>query len=153
MTDLERARKVFMDTTFATEQAGCVIEAVADGYALCSMPVEPRHMNSLGVPMGGAIFTLADFAFGVASNFDRDVFVSSAADVHFMAAPKGSRLTAEAKQIRCGRRTCLFGVTVTDELGTQAAYLTFSGMKIRERKRPDGGMDCQTAGKDGILKT
>ena len=135
MTDLERARAIFDRTTFATQQAGCVLEAVAAGYAKCSMALGPEHMNPLGVPMGGAVFTLADFAFGVASNFDRDVFVSSAAEIHFLASAKGKTLYAEASQIRSGRRTCLFAVTVTDELGTNVAYVTISGMKIRERKK------------------
>lgn len=135
MTDLERARGVFMSTTFATKQAGCVIDGVADGYAKCSMVLGPEHLNSLGVPMGGAVFTLADFAFGVASNFDRDVFVSSAADIHFMAPAKGKVLYAEAKQIRCGRRTCLFSVDVTDDVGTAVAYVTVTGMMTQERKK------------------
>ncbi len=134
MTDLERARRVFETTTFATGQAGCVIDAVGAGYALCSMALTPQHMNSLGVPMGGAVFTLADFAFGVASNFDRDVFVSSSAEIHFLAPAKGAVLRAEAREIRSGRRTCLFAVTVTDELGTQVAYVTVSGMRTAERK-------------------
>ena len=135
MTDLERARGIFNKTTFATRQAGCVLEAVGPGYAKCSMAIGPEHMNPLGVPMGGAVFTLADFAFGVASNFDRDVFVSSSAEIHFLAPAKGKTVYAEAKEIRSGRRTCLFSVTVTDELGTDVAYVTVSGMKIRERKK------------------
>ena len=133
MTDLERARSVFGKDMFARE-TGCVVEEVAQGYARCTLRVEPRHRNALGFPMGGAVFTLADFAFSVASNFDRDVFVSSAADVHFLSVARGEVLTAEARQIRRGRRTCLFAVTVTDELGTQAAYLTVTGMLVRERK-------------------
>ncbi len=133
MTDLERARAIFDRTAFATERAGCVIEAVGDGYARCSMVLEPGHLNPLGMPMGGAVFTLADFAFGVASNFDRDVFVSSSAEIHFLAPARGGTLYAEAREIRSGRRTCLFAVTVTDELGTKAAYVTVAGMKIRER--------------------
>jgi acyl-CoA thioesterase len=99
------------------------------------MVLGPEHLNSLGVPMGGAVFTLADFAFGVASNFDRDVFVSSAADIHFMAPAKGKVLYAEAKQIRCGRRTCLFSVDVTDDVGTAVAYVTVTGMMTQERKK------------------
>ena len=133
MTDLERAREIFGKTTFAVERTGCVIDAVSSGYAKCSMAIGPEHMNPLGVPMGGAVFTLADFAFGVASNFDRDVFVSSAAEIHFLATAKGSCLYAEAKEIRSGRRTCLFSVTVTDELGTNVAYVTVSGVRVRER--------------------
>ena len=135
MTDLERARKVFAGITFATKSTGCVIDAVGEGYARCSLTLRPEHMNAMGVPMGGAVFTLADFAFGVASNFDRDVFVSTAADVHFLAPARGKRLVAEAREIRCGRRTCLFSVEVTDETGAQAAYLTVTGMRVRERKK------------------
>ncbi|MCD8323022.1 MAG: PaaI family thioesterase [Oscillospiraceae bacterium] len=135
MTDLERARHAFYSTTFATEVTGCVIDAVGDGYARCSMALTPAHKNSLGVPMGGAVFTLADFAFGVASNFDRDVFVSSAAEIHFLTASQGKILTAEAKEIRTGRQTCLFAVTVTDDLGKQVAYVTVTGMKVGERKK------------------
>jgi acyl-CoA thioesterase len=142
MTDLERARTVFMTTTFATEQAGCVIDDVADGYAKCSMVLTEQHKNSLGVPMGGAVFTLADFAFGVASNFDRDIFVSSSADIHFMAPAKGKVLFAEAKQVRCGRRTCLFAVTVTDDVGTDVAYVTIAGSMVRQRTKKS---DAQTS--------
>ena len=133
MNDLERARAVFMKTPFAAQAVGCTIEAVGDGWARCALALRPEHENALGQVMGGAIFTLADFAFGVASNFDRDVFVSTAADVHFMAPAQGRVLTAEAREIRSGRRTCLFSVTVTDELGTQAAYMTVSGHMVRQR--------------------
>ena len=134
MTDLERARAVFGKDRFAVE-TGCVIEAAEIGHARCSLTLETRHRNALGAPMGGAVFTLADYAFAVASNFDRDVYVSTSADVHFLAASRGTTLLAEAREIRCGRRTCLFAVTVTDELGTQVAYLTIAGMLVRERRR------------------
>ena len=135
MTDLERAREVFRRTTFAAETVGCVIDAVDSGYARCSLPLDERHMNALGTPMGGAVFTLADYAFGVASNFDRDVFLSTSADIHFLGAPKGKTLIAEAREIRSGRRTCLYEVTVTDELGVQVAYVTVAGMLTMVRKK------------------
>lgn len=128
MTDLERARRVFSRTAFAVTLTGCVIEAVA-----------PEHLNALGQPMGGAVFTLADFAFGVASNFDRDVFVTTSAETHFLTPAKGAVLTAEARELRCGRRTCLFEVTVRDELGTDVAYMTMSGLKTMERRKKDPG--------------
>ena len=135
MTELERARRVFQKNTFATEAAGCVIDAVGLGFARCSMALTPRHRNALGAPMGGAVFTLADFAFGVASNFDRDVFVTTGAESRFLAAAKGDRLTAEAREVRCGRRTCLFEVNVTDEEGTLTAYFTIEGRLTRVRRK------------------
>ena len=81
----------------------------------------------------GKVFTLADFAFGVASNFDRDVFVSSGADVHFLAPSRGKILRAEARQLHGGRRTCVFRVAVTDDRGEQVAYLTIRGVRVRKR--------------------
>lgn len=136
MTDLERARAVFGRDNFAAE-TGCVIEVAEAGYSRCSLALETRHRNALGAPMGGAIFTLADFAYAVASNFDRDVYVSTSADVHFLSSARGSVLRAEAREIRCGRRTCLFGITVTDELGTQVAYMTIAGMLVQMRRRKE----------------
>ena len=138
MTDTERARKVFGKTPFAAE-TGCRIEEAKEGYALCSLEVQARHHNALGLPMGGAVFTLADYAFGIASNFDRDVFLSTGADVHFLRAAKGSVLYAEAKEVRSGRRTCLYTVEVRDELGTDVAYMTFSGCLYRTRKQTVSG--------------
>lgn len=134
MTDLERARKVFQSTVYATEVTGCVIEEVRPDYVRCTLALEPKHMNSLGVPMGGAVFTLADFAFGVCANFDKDVFVTASADSHFLAAARGNTLIAEAREIRAGRRTCLYSVTVTDDLGANVAYFTFSGVRSTTRK-------------------
>ena len=133
MTDLERARAVFQKTAYATEVTGCVIEAVGDARATCSLTLTDAHKNGLGIPMGGAVFTLADFAFAVASNFDRDVYLSSGAEIRFLAPAKGRVLTAEAVPVHLGRRTCLYEVTVRDELGTLAALVTVSGRLARER--------------------
>ena len=43
------------------------IEEVDDGYAKCSLEIQPHHLNAANTVMGGAIFTLADFAFAVAT--------------------------------------------------------------------------------------
>ena len=141
MTDLERARQVFGKDRFATETTGCVVDEVGQGYAKCSLDLLPAHRNALGVPMGGAVFTLADFTFGVASNFDTDVYVSTAAHIHFLKPARGDRLIAEARPIHRGRRTCVFDVTVRDEFDTLVASVTVSGQLVRERQtneRTDG---------------
>lgn len=135
MTDVERATEIFKTTVYATEVTGVVIDEIRPDYCRCHFDIDARHMNTLGIVMGGAVFTLADFAFGICANFDKDVFVTASADSHFLAPAKGKRLIAEAREIRSGRRTCLFSVTVTDELGTDVAYFTFSGIHAGERKK------------------
>lgn len=133
MTDLERARNVFSGDRFAAK-TGCVIEAVRPGWARCSLTLTPDHLNAMGRAMGGALYTLADFAYAVASNFDRDVFVTTSSDIHFLTAVSAGTLTAEARQIRCGRRACLFEITISDEDGRAVACGTSSGMLILKRK-------------------
>ena len=64
-TALEEVRERFSQDRFATVN-GAVIEAVGEGYAKCSIILNETHRNALGAVMGGAIFTLADFAFAVA---------------------------------------------------------------------------------------
>ena len=63
MPTLDQIRACFAGDRFATETAGVIIDAAEPGRAVCSMPIRPIHLNANSVPMGGAIFTLADFAF------------------------------------------------------------------------------------------
>lgn len=100
MTDLERAREMFSEDRYATECTGIVIEDVTPGYAKCQLKIEPRHCNALAKPMGGVIFTLADFAFAIAANFDKEVTVSQSAQINYLAVAKGSTLIAEAHEVR-----------------------------------------------------
>lgn len=134
MTDLERARRVFADNPYALTLTGCTIEAVGAGYAKCCLAVEPKHLNSLGAVMGGAIYTLADMAYAVASNFDRDVFVTQSSSLYFVKAASGGVLTAEARELRAGRRTCTFSVEVRDDSGALIAHGTMAGTRVMERK-------------------
>ena len=81
--------------------------------------------------MGGAVFTLADFAFAVAANgFSDRVTVSQHVSITFLAVAKGRRLLAEARQLKAGRTTCLFQVEVRDELGTYVAHAAVNGFAV-----------------------
>jgi len=135
MTDLERAREVFADNPYALELTGCTLEDVGPGFARCALKIEPKHLNSLGKVMGGAIYTLADMAYAVASNFDRDVFVTSAGTLYFLKAAEGGTLTATARELRAGRRTCTFAIEVRDDANDLVAHGSFSGALVQERKK------------------
>lgn len=84
---LDEVRERFSQDRFATVN-GAVIEAVDEGYAKCSMKLNDTHRNALGAVMGGAIFTLADFAFAVASNWNKDPRVSLTASISFLGRAK-----------------------------------------------------------------
>ena len=68
MKPTEQIVDLFSKDRFATDN-GAVIAEVDDHYAKCILQLEDRHRNAMGAVMGGVYFTLADFAFAVASNW------------------------------------------------------------------------------------
>lgn len=125
MVDLEEIRNRFKNDHFATEATGIVIDSAEPGKASCSLTIEKRHLNENNVPMGGAIFTLADITCAVAANgYSEKVTVSQQASITFLAPAKGKRLLAEAVCLREGHTTALYSVDVKDEIGTYVAHAT-----------------------------
>ncbi len=123
---LEKVRKRFENDRFATDN-GAVIEAVGEGYARCVMSLDEHHYNAVGSVMGGAIFTLADFAFAVASNWNKKPCVSLTAQITYLGRAKGKKLIAEAEKVKEGRTTCYYLIEVADELGNKVAHVTTNG--------------------------
>lgn len=126
---LNEIRERFSHDRFATVN-GAYIEAVAEGYAKCTMQITDDHRNALGAVMGGAIFTLADFTFAVATNWQENPVISLNASITFLGKVKGNTLIAEAKKIKEGRTTCYYMVELTDELGSQIAHMTSNGFAV-----------------------
>ena len=131
MPAMEELNERFRADRFAA-QAGVEIREAEPGRALCAMPLRPCHMTANGAPMGGAIFTLADFAYAVASNgFTDRIIVSQQVAITFLAPARGTELLAEAKCLKSGRTTCLYAVDVRDELGTYVAHATVNGFTVK----------------------
>lgn len=134
MTDLEKARESFGGDLYATKTTGIKIDEVGAHCAKCSLKITEAHRNSFGGVMGGAIFTLADYAFAVASNFNQQRTVSVASQINFLGMAKGGTLTAEARLIKDGHTTCLYEINIEDDLRTKIAFATITGMKIPPKK-------------------
>ena len=91
---IEEAREYFSRDRFATEN-GIVLDELDESHAVCSLEVSDRHRNAYGGVMGGAIFTLADFAFAAITNGCGEVTVAQQVSINYLAATKGGRLTAK----------------------------------------------------------
>ena len=133
MSDLEKAREFFGQDFYATKATGIVIEEVGEHFARCSFEITRNHQNAYGGVMGGATFTLADYTFAVASNFNQPHTVSVTSQINYIGMAKGKKLIAEANCIKDGRSTCLYEINITDDLGTKIAFVTISGMKLLEK--------------------
>ncbi|NTW84255.1 MAG: PaaI family thioesterase [Chlorobiaceae bacterium] len=109
---------------------GIEVVDVHPGYALVEMKIEDMHRNGIGTVQGGAIFTLADYAFAVASNADGSTTVAVNASISFFKAPRGRYLRAEAREESKNRKLCGHKVEIKDEDGTLIA--SFSGLGYRK---------------------
>ena len=129
-TTIEEARAFFSGDRFATEN-GMTLDELDERHAVCSLVLAERHLNAQGGVMGGAIFTLADFAFAALTN-DRDrSTVAQQVSVNYLAAPKGGRIVATARWRKDGRSSCVVNVDVVDDTGRDIAQFVGTGFKLK----------------------
>jgi acyl-CoA thioesterase len=98
---------------------------VEEGRSKIAMVVRDDMLNAAGVCQGGAIFSLADFAFALAANSYGKVALGTSANITFVnPAFKGERLIAEAFERGRTKRRGVYEVEVKKEDGTLVALFT-----------------------------
>lgn len=121
---LEEVQTFFAQDRFASEACGCEVLEAARGHAVCAFVIGQQHLNAMGNVMGGAIFTLADFALAIACNVGEAPTVSVQSSIEYFSAAKGTRLIATADADKSGRSLGFYTVDIADELGTKVARMT-----------------------------
>ena len=127
--NIEEARDFFSGDCYAVE-SGIMLEELPEGGSVCAMPLTAHHRNAEGGVMGGAIFTLMDFAFATASSNVHRPTVAQQVSINYLSAPKGSRLIARAACRKDGRTSCVYQVNVEDDQGRDVAQAVFTGFKL-----------------------
>ncbi len=122
-TILEKLREEYKNDRFATA-AGCVITEASNEKVVCEMPITDKLLNAHGGVMGGAIFTLADFAFAIASNYSGVPSVAIECNIRYYSLSKGTKLIATCKTDKEGRTLGHYTVSITDDLGKKIAGYT-----------------------------
>jgi acyl-CoA thioesterase len=109
-------RKISQDP-FA-QWLGIELQELRPGWSRVAMTLTPQMMNFHGIPHGGTIFSLADAAFAAAGNSHGQTAVALSMTIHYMAvAEPGTRLVAEAQELRKGNRSGFYHITVKTEGG------------------------------------
>lgn len=125
-TDIDKIMDFFKNDRFAMSNGIKIVKA-EPGYALAQVEINDNHLNAVNMVQGGVIFTLADFAFAVASNAKGLVTVSVNSNISYFKSPKGKVLTAEAKEVTSQKRLCTYNVDVFDENKDLIARVTANG--------------------------
>ena len=123
---MEEVRAFFAKDKFATEN-GAVIEEFGEGYGRCSIVIDDRHLNAVGGVQGGVHYMLSDFAFAVAVNWKEPKTVSLHSDIVYLGAMKGTKMIAEAFEVKNGRSTCYYKIEVKDDLGNLLSVCNITG--------------------------
>jgi len=131
MNNLEKLNKCMAQDRFAAH-CGIELVSVEPGRACAKMKVAATHWNGVGIAQGGAIFTLADFAFAAASNSHGTVAVAINVNISFLKAVKAGTLMAEAREISKGFKIGNYTVNIKDEKGDLVAL--FQGMVYRKQE-------------------
>ncbi len=129
---MESAKRFFKGDRFA-ERANIELVSLSPGHAQAKMTLHPHHLNGYGTVQGGAIFTLADFAFAAASNSHGTVAVAVNVSITFMKAAKTGTLWAAAKEISKNFKLGSYTVEVKDDAGELVAL--FQGLAYRKSEK------------------
>ncbi|MDR2469347.1 MAG: hotdog fold thioesterase [Tannerella sp.] len=122
-------RDFFRNDAFAAA-AGVELLEAANGYARARMEIRPLHLNGGGVCQGGALFTLADFAFAVAANSHAQLTFSICSEIHIFKSERTGFLYAEAREQFSHNRLSNCEVRITNASGELVA--TFNGTGYRK---------------------
>lgn len=109
-----------------------IIEA-GKGFCRAKLIITDKHLNAANVAQGGAIFTLADLAFAVASNSHGQLALAVNVNITFLkSATLGSTLFASASELADPKRMGAYDVLVTNE--KKELIARFNGLVYRKNE-------------------
>ena len=110
---MDKIRQFFKRDRFAKHNDITLLE-ISPGYAKAELIISDKHLNGVDITHGGAIFTLADLAFAVASNSHGTVAVGVSATISYLKATNRGTLTAEAREVALNSKLATYQVEVRD---------------------------------------
>jgi acyl-CoA thioesterase len=129
---MQHIKKYFKNDQFAARSDVELLE-VTPGHARAKMALQPHHLNGHNTVQGGAIFTLADFAFAAAANSHGTVAVAINVNITFMKAATTGTLWAEALEVSKNFKLGSYLVEVKDDQGELVA--NFQGLAYRKKDK------------------
>ena len=123
--------KKFVHKDHFARHLGVEMLEYGGGKARARMKVGDHHLNSAGTVHGGAIFSLADAVFSIASNSHGTLALAINVSISFFKAVNSGTLFAEAEEVSLNPRLATYLITVTDEAGGKIAF--FQGTVYRKK--------------------
>lgn len=128
--DMKRTLDFFNRADAFARHNGMTITELSEGFARAEMALQPYHLNGARTVHGGALFTLADFAFAAASNSRGQLALSINSSISIFKGASTGKLVAEAREVSNSPKLASFEVNVRNPEGELLA--SFQGMVYRK---------------------
>ncbi|HXY61483.1 MAG TPA: PaaI family thioesterase [Nitrospirota bacterium] len=124
--------KKFVEKDNFAKHLGVEMLEYSPGKAKARMELKSHHLNSAGTVHGGAIFSLADAVFSVASNSHGSLAMAINVSISFFKAAKSGMLIAEGREISLNPKLATYLIDVKDDSGNAIAL--FQGTVYRKKE-------------------
>lgn len=131
--DFEKIRKFLNEEDKFCKFCGIELTEVGDGYAEAVMPVDDNKLNGRRVVQGGAIMTLADFAYAGAVNGSGVTGVSLNCSTNFIRPGTGKQLRAVCRRVSQGKQTALYVTEVFNDEEKLVASMNITGFIVDDK--------------------
>lgn len=102
-----------------------------DGTWSARLTITEKHLNGLGIAQGGSLFTLADYAFAIASNSDGRTSTGLQTTMAYIAPAKlGDTLIARIREVSRRKTISIYEIEIRNEQTDQLIAL-FTGTAFR----------------------
>jgi acyl-CoA thioesterase len=132
MEEIPHSHKVRIAQDRFAQLCGITVEEASSGYARVRMVIREDHLNGYGSVHGGALFTLADYAFAAACNSHEHLSVGINMNISCLKAVSEGTLIAEAREVAEPKR--LSGCLVEIRNEQKELIALFQGLAFNKRE-------------------
>jgi len=130
--DCDGVKKLLEEKNAFGRFVGVEIVEVSPGAATCRMIVRDEHKNPFGTVNAGAVYTLAETAFGAAANSHGNVALAVNLSIAYLNPATGPVLTATAEELSAGGHMATYSVKVADDSGKIVADVQAMGYRMKK---------------------
>ncbi len=128
---MKKIKEFFQKKDQFAKHVGIELVEAAKGKAKVRLKIKEHHLNGVNLVHGGAIFSLADFAFAVASNSHGTMALGINANISYVKSAEDGILTAEAIEVAKNSKLATYQINITNEKDELIAV--FQGTVYRKK--------------------
>lgn len=117
---------------------GLSITEIGEGTAKTRLPVTNDHLNPIGSVHGGCLATIADVTGGAAASSYGWQVTTLDCSLHYLRPGLNvTCLYGEARELKHGRRTLVYDISIRDQNGTILTEGIYTYMTLGKKILPD----------------